>query len=275
MVNLKEKYKDLISEAKSAAPFSVNTAFVLGSGLGDFAETVTKIKTIPTTELTGYPVSTVEGHKGFIHFCEYHNKRFILFQGRIHLYEGYDLSQSLIPVLLAKELGVENILLSNAAGGVADNLHPGDLMLISAFNTINIKKEMATVFGVASAEEKENIRFNFPSKFIHEKLIEAALEEKVYLKEGIYWYNKGPSYETPAEIQMVKNFGVAAVGMSTAHEALYAAKLGMKVGAFSLITNYAAGISPVKLSHQEVIETAEAVKPKLEKLIKRFIELTI
>ena len=274
MDNLKEKYQNLISAAQSAAPFQCETAFVLGSGLGDFADSVTKIKSIPTHTLPDYPVSTVEGHKGFIHFCEYQGKRFILFQGRIHLYEGYELSQSLIPVLLAKELGVKNILLSNAAGGVQDNLHPGDLMLISAFNTINIKKEMAPVFGQISDKEKENIRFNFPSKFLHDKLIEAGLEEKVYLKEGVYWFNKGPSYETPAEIQMVKKFGIAAVGMSTAHEALYAAKLGMQVGAFSLITNYAAGISPVKLSHREVMETAEAVKPKLERLIKRFILLT-
>ncbi len=273
MVNLKEKYIDLLNKAKKEAPFTVDLAFVLGSGLGDFANSVTKIKSIPTDELPGYPKSTVEGHKGFIHFCEYQGKRFILFQGRIHIYEGYELSQSLVPIILAKELGVRKILLTNAAGGVADNLNPGDLMLISAFNTTNIKKEMSPVFGMLSADERDFIRFNFPSKSMHEKLIEASLEENVFLKEGMYWFNKGPSYETPSEIQMVKRFGFAAVGMSTAHEAIFAAKLGMEVGAFSLITNYAAGISPVKLSHQEVIETAEAVKPKLERLIKKFILL--
>jgi len=271
VVNLKIKYRDLINRVVSLAPFKTESAFVLGSGLGDFAETVTKVKSIPTGELIGYPKSTVEGHKGFIHFCEYENKRFILFQGRIHLYEGYDLDQSLIPVLLAKELGVKNILLTNAAGGVSDNLHPGDLMLISAFNTINIKKEISQVLGISTFNEREFVRHNFPSKILYNKLIESALVENVFLKEGVYWFNKGPSYETPAEIQMVKNFGIGAVGMSTAHEALYAAMLGMEVVSFSLITNYAAGISPVKLSHAEVIETAEAVKPKLERLIKRFI----
>jgi len=272
MKNLRKKYSKLLKVVKAQAPFDVNLALVLGSGLGEFADTVRKIKSIETSTLTDYPVSTVEGHKGFIHFCELGDKRFLVFQGRIHLYEGYSLEQSLLPVLIADYLGIKNILFTNAAGGVADNLHPGDIMLISSFNTVNIKRELASALGLASFEEKRKILFDFPSKTLSEKLIDAACKENIFLKEGVYWFNKGPSYETRAEIQMTKKFGVGAVGMSTAHEALFAAKLGISVAAFSLITNYAAGISPVKLSHQEVIETAEKVKPVLEKLIKRFIE---
>ena len=273
MTKLMRKYSKLLKQVKAEAPFEADLALVLGSGLGQFADAVNKIKSIDTSTLPDYPVSTVEGHKGYIHFCEYKNKRFIVFQGRIHLYEGYSLEQSLLPVLIAKNSGAKKILLTNAAGGVADNLHPGDLMLITSFNMINIKKELAQTLGLATLDEKVTARLDFPSKELSEKLIEAALDEKIHLKEGVYWFNKGPSYETRAEIQMVKKFGIAAVGMSTAHEAIFASKLGMQVAAFSLITNYAAGISPVKLSHAEVIETAEAVKPKLERLIKRFVEV--
>ncbi len=273
MKNLDKRYSKLLGKIKELAPFNAELALVLGSGLGEFAETVSKIKSVETSALPGYPLSTVEGHKGFIHFCEYAGKRFLVFQGRIHLYEGYSLEQSLLPVLIANALGVKKILLTNAAGGVADNLRPGDIMIISSFNMLNVKKELAETFGLATLKERKKVLFDFPSEELTQKLIDAAISENIYLKEGIYWYNKGPSYETRAEIQMVKKFGISAVGMSTAHEAVFAASLGMQTAAFSLITNYAAGISPVKLSHEEVIETAENVKPVLEKLIKKFIEL--
>ncbi len=272
---MRKKYSKLLKYIKAEAPFETELALVLGSGLGEFAESVNKIKSIETASLPDYPRSTVEGHKGFIHFCEYEGKRFTVFQGRIHFYEGYSLEQSLLPVLIAETLGAKKILLTNAAGGVADNLRPGDIMLITSFNAINIKKELARTLGLASAEERARVMFDFPSEELTRKLIDAALAENIFLKEGVYWFNKGPSYETRAEIQMVKKLGVAAVGMSTAHEALFAAKLGMQTAAFSLITNYAAGISPVKLSHAEVIETAENVKPKLEKLIKKFVTLSV
>ncbi len=273
MKNLRPKYSKLLKQIKSLAPFESDLALVLGSGLGDFADSVSKIKSIETSTLHDYPKSTVEGHKGFIHFCEFEKKNFVVFQGRIHFYEGYSLEQSLLPVLIADSLGAKKILLTNAAGGVADNLAPGDIMLITTFNMLNIKKELSQTLGISDFEQRARFITNFPSKELSSKLIEASVLANVHLKEGVYWYNKGPTYETRAEIQMVKKFGVAAVGMSTAHEALFAASLGMQTAAFSLITNYAAGISSEKLSHQEVIDTAEKTKPKLEKLIKEFIRL--
>jgi len=114
---------------------------------------------------------------------------------------------------------------------------------------------------------------NFPSKQLNEIIRKAALEEKIHLQEGVYWYNKGPAYETKAEIQMVSKFGGDAVGMSTVHEAVYAAYLGLNVSSISCITNFAAGLSPNKLSHKEVMETAEIVKKDFERLVKKFIEL--
>jgi len=272
MVNLTEKYRPLLEQIKSEAPLKPKIALILGSGLGDFAEKVNTLKSIPTDSLPSYPKSTVEGHKGYIHFSKYTDKELLIFQGRIHIYEGYPLSDCVLPVLIAKELGCEVVILTNAAGGVNPNFSPGDLMLILDVNSINIKKEITNLLGLATIEERNKL-LDFPSSQITGAIREAALSEKIPLKEGTYILTKGPSYESAAEIKMYSNFGIDAVGMSTVHEAIFAMKLGMKVGAISLITNYAAGISSQKLSHQEVIETAEKSKSMFERLIKKTISI--
>ena len=259
MVNLTEKYRPLLEQIKSEAPFKPKIGLILGSGLGDFAEKVNTEKSISTDSLPGYPKSTVQGHKGFIHFSKYTDKELLIFQGRIHFYEGYRLSDCVVPVVIAKELGCESLILTNAAGGVNPNFKPGDLMLNIDFNAVNIKKELAELLGLATVEERKKM-LNFPSKEINSKIKEAALSEKIDLKEGTYILTKGPSYESAAEVKMYSSWGIDAVGMSTVHEAITGMKLGMKIGAVSLITNHAAGISPQKLSHQEVIDTAEKSK---------------
>ena len=145
-------------------------------------------------------------------------------------------------------------------------------MLIESVNGISIKKELADLIGISTIEGKNNL-LNFPSKNINEKIKQAALDEKIDLKKGIYWYTKGPSYETPAEIKMIKKLGADAVGMSTVHEAIFAAYLGLETSSISCITNFAAGISDKKLNHEEVTETANKVKDKFERLVKRIISL--
>lgn len=270
MVNLKLKYERLISKLHELKPFDAEFALVLGSGLGDFANSVNTIKSIETSSLPDYPTSTVEGHKGYIHFAEYEGKKLLLFQGRIHLYEGYKLSECIIPPYIASELGVKKMILTNAAGGINSHLTPGDLMLITDMNGISIKKELTDLFGISNNTQKNNL-LNFPSESLNEKIRNASLDEKIFMKEGSYWFSKGPSYETPAEIQMMKKFDTDAVGMSTVHEALFAASKGTDVSAISCITNYAAGISSEKLSHNDVMQTAEIVKEKFERLIKRVI----
>ncbi|MCF6270677.1 MAG: purine-nucleoside phosphorylase [Melioribacteraceae bacterium] len=271
MINIEDKYKELTDSLNEQIPFYPEIALILGSGLGEFAEKVNTIKTIPTNELPNYPHSTVEGHKGFIHFAELFNKKLLIYQGRIHPYEGYNISECVLPIHIAHKLNVKKVILTNAAGGL-NHLKPADLMLITSMNTFNIKKELTELIGLASLEMRNRF-LDFPSEHLNKIIRSAALKEEVPLKEGVYWFGMGPSYETPAEIKMVEKLGGDAVGMSTVHEAVYASALGMEVGAISCITNYAAGISPNKLNHKEVMETAELVKGKFERLIKKIIKL--
>ena len=272
MIDLNFKYKDLLKFLEDSLPFKPELAIVLGSGLGDFAKSVEVLKSISTSDLPGYPVSTVSGHKGKIIFGNYDGRHLLLFQGRVHFYEGYYISECVLPAFISSELGCNKIILTNAAGGVNTRYHPGDLMLVSSFNGINIKKELTDLIGLAGITKK-NYFLNFPSKELNKTVQKAASENKINIKEGTYWYTKGPSYETPAEIKMVSKFGGDAVGMSTVHEAIFAASKGMEVSSISCITNYAAGISGKKLDHREVIDTANLVKSKFENLIKGTIEL--
>jgi purine-nucleoside phosphorylase len=163
-------------------------------------------------------------------------------------------------------------MLTNAAGGVNKNFTPGDFMLAKSFNGLFIKNELTRLISVASLEGKNNF-MNLPSSKLNSLIKKAAYEENIDLKEGVYWYIKGPSYETPAEINMIKKFNGDATGMSTVHEAVYAAYMGIETSAISCITNLAAGISPKKLSHEEVTSTAREVEKKLENLIKHAITL--
>lgn len=271
MLDLTSKYQKLISGLMEAIPFKPEIGLILGSGLGEFAAKTRIVKTFSTNELENYPQSTVEGHKGFIHFAELNGKKLLIYQGRIHPYEGYNIAECVLPVFIANSLGVRKIILTNAAGGL-NHLQPADLMLITSMVSLNIKKELGELIG-SGLNENRNSFIDFPSDSVNKIIRTAALKEEVILKEGVYWYSKGPSYETPAEIRMVQKLGGDAVGMSTVHEAIYASILGMQVGAISCVTNYAAGISPNKLNHQEVMDTAELVKEKFEKLIKKIIEL--
>ena len=268
IVNLNEKYRKTFAALASQIPYEPEICIVLGSGLGEFAGKIKIDKSISTASLPDYPKSTVQGHNGFFHFGTYSGKTLLIVQGRIHFYEGYSLSQCILPVHLAIKLNCKQIILTNAAGGVSANLNPGDLMLVSSMNGMNIKKEIATVLGICSLDQKNSF-LDFPSSSLNKAIRSAAIEEKINLKEGTYWFTKGPSYETPAEIKMIRKFGGDAVGMSTVHEAVYAASARIKVGSISCITNFAAGLSPQKLSHREVMETAERVKVDFERLVKK------
>lgn len=272
MIDLNFKYQNLFDELNSKKPFDADIALILGSGLGDFANQTEIIKSISTDSLNNYPKSTVEGHKGYIHFSKLNDKKLLIFQGRIHPYEGYNIDECILPVFLSYKLGCNKLLLTNAAGGLNPNFKPSDLMLVTSMNTFNIKEELTSLIGLASEKMKSDFT-DFPSEELNQIIREASLKVNVFLKEGVYWFGKGPSYETPAEIVMVGKLGGDAVGMSTVHEAVYASTLGMKVAAISCITNYAAGISPNKLDHQEVMETAKIVKVKFENLVKKIIEM--
>lgn len=272
MINLNFKYKDLIAQVNDTSPFEPQIAIILGSGLGGFESRIEIVKEINTSSIEGYPASTVEGHSGKIIWGQHEGKKLLLFSGRIHLYEGYHISECILPPFISHKLGCSSLLLTNAAGGISNFLEPGDLMLNTSFNGIQIKKELTLLLGLSN-EEKKNSFLNFPSEELCHHIRKAAEEVNLNLKEGVYWFTKGPTYETPAEIKYISKFGGNAVGMSTVHEAVFAASLGMKTASISCITNFASGISDQKLSHDEVTETAQKVKEKFAALVKRFILL--
>lgn len=267
MLDLNFKYKILVNFIKQEIPFTPELAIVLGSGLGEFSDSLETIKIIESKELPDYPLSAVEGHSNQIKFAIYKSKKILIFKGRSHFYEGYKLSECILPVFIAHKLGCKKLILTNAAGGIKEDLSPGDLMLSTSFNAISLKKELTQLIGLASVESK-NFFLNCPSKKLNEIVRNSAAKEGIRLTEGIYWYTKGPSYETPAEIKFIKKFGGDAVGMSTVHEAVFGASLGLEVAAISCITNLAAGISAEKLSHDEVKKTAEKVMNKFSRLLK-------
>ena len=270
MLDLDFKYKNLSAFLMNEAPFTPEISIILGSGLGDFVKSISITKTFSTSRLPSYPPSTVTGHEGKIHFAEYNNKKLLLFQGRIHFYEGYRLSECILPAYISDLLKVNYLIATNAAGGVNPDFIPGDLMLTSSFIGMNLKREITELIGISDIKERKNFLY-FPSVYLNEIITLAAQKENISLKEGVYWYNKGPVYETPAEIRMARRFGGDAVGMSTVPEVYFAALKGIKTASISCITNYAAGISGQKLTHREVTETANRVKLKFEKLIKRIL----
>ena len=270
MIDLSFKYRAVIDFLNTEAPFKPDVAIVLGSGLGNFADSTEKIKSIPTSDIPDYPITSVSGHKGLIHFATIDKKRLLIFQGRLHFYEGYKLSDCVLPVLLAKKTGCSKIIFTNAAGGVYRNFRPGDLMLVDSFNSMDIKKELSRLLGIGTVELKNNF-LNCPSERMNGIIKSAAMEKYIELQKGTYWYNKGPTYETPAEIRKISEFGGDAAGMSTVHEAVYASYLNMEVAIISCITNMASGISDKKLSHEEVTQTANDVAEKFTLLLKTAI----
>ncbi|HEY6436441.1 MAG TPA: purine-nucleoside phosphorylase [Ignavibacteriaceae bacterium] len=270
MIDLSFKYKDAIDFLEKESPFTPDVAIVLGSGLGNFANSTKIFKTIPTSKIPNYPSASVVGHKGLIHFSKIGNKKLIIFQGRLHFYEGNHLSDCVLPILLAKKVGCSKIVLTNAAGGINKKFKPGDFMLAESFEATNIKKEITELIGISSIEAKNNF-LNCPSLKMIETFKKVAEENHILLHTGTYWYTKGPNYETPAEIEMIRRFGGDAAGMSTVHEAVFASSIGMEVAIISCITNMASGILPQKLSHEEVTETAKKSAEKFAFLLKSVI----
>jgi purine-nucleoside phosphorylase len=271
MLDLNFKYKDAVEKIINEAPFKPDIAIILGSGLGNFADSLKTHKIILTKDLPGYPKATIPGHTDKIYFSEYENKKILLFKGRIHLYEGYKIYECILPVFLSYKLGSPYLLITNAAGGVNKNFVPGDLMLAESFNGIQIKKELTSLIGITGIDAKNNF-LNFPSPGFNNLINLSAEQLGIELKKGTYWYTKGPSYESPAEIQMMAKYGGDAVGMSTVHEAVFGAFLGMEISTVSCITNYASGTSNEKLSHKDVTTIATLIQDKFSRLLKGIIQ---
>ncbi len=255
---------------KKIKDFKPEIGLILGSGLGDFADNIEGVR-INYQDIPGFEKSTVAGHKGQLVFGEVLGKKAVVMQGRFHFYEGYHISRIVFPVKVMKKLGVETLIITNAAGSVNKEYNAGDLMVIT--DHINL---MGVNPLIGENDSTLGDRFPDMSEVYNHKLAKMAKEKGLALgltiREGIYAAMSGPSYETPAEINMLRIMGADAVGMSTVPEALVANYCGMKVLGISCITNSAAGVHPSRLSHIEVVETAARVKDSFMKLLMAVLE---
>jgi len=239
---------------------------ILGSGLGKIVEEITDTIEIDYKDIPNFPLTTVEGHAGKLISGTLGCKPVLAMKGRFHYYEGYDVSQVVFPVRVMKLLGIDNLLVTNAAGGINKDLEPGDLMLIDDHISLFAPSPLVG----RNIGELGN-RFPDMSEAYSKKLILAAirtaLDLDIKLKEGVYAFVKGPMYETPAEIKALAGLGADAVGMSTVPEVIAARHAGMQVLGISCITNMAAGILNQPLNHEEVIRTAAEVEKKFSSLV--------
>lgn len=245
--------------------FKPEIGIVLGSGLGDLADTYCEFA-IPYDKIPGFAKSTVEGHKGQLVFAQINKRNVVMMQGRNHFYEGHSMQDVTYPIKVMKKLGVKTVIITNAAGAINKSFRPGDLMVIT--DHINL---MGTNPLIGPNDPELGVRFPDMTEVYNKNLIKivdaAGRLLKLDLKHGVYVATTGPSYETPAEIKMARFMGGDAAGMSTVPEAIVANYCGMKVIGISCISNFATGISSKKLSHDEVIETTEKVKAKFKELI--------
>ena len=250
--------------------FKPQIGIVLGSGLGELADEYSQIS-INYAEIPGFEISTVAGHKGRLVFAEINGKKVVMMQGRFHYYEGHSMQKVVYPIKVMKKLGVETVILTNAAGGVNASFNPSDLMIIT--DHINF---MGTNPLIGENDDSLGTRFPDMSEVYSVDYVElvkkVGREVGVDLQEGVYMALTGPSYETPAEVQMARILGADAVGMSTVPEATVAVWAGMKVIGISCICNSAAGVSTVGLSHEEVIKAANTAKDKFKTLVKEVIK---
>lgn len=245
------------------------TALILGSGLGPFGEDMDVETIIPYGDIPGFPQSTVAGHEGRFLIGSANGHPLICMQGRVHLYEGYAASLLAVPVRVLKTLGVERLIVTNAAGSLHTHMPAGSLMMIT--DHINFSGQNALIGPNA---EPFGPRFNDVSEAytpaLQEKLQDAANTAGVNIHRGIYLQVTGPNFETPAEIRAFGRLGADAVGMSTIPEVLVASHAGMQVAGLSLITNLAAGLSPVELTHTETIDEANKAYNRVRALLMTF-----
>lgn len=246
-------------------------ALVLGSGLGGFADTLEDKTVVPYGDIRSMPVSKIVGHAGNLVLGRVGGVNAVAMQGRVHLYEGHPAADIVFGVRLMYALGARTLLITNAAGGCGDGFEAGDLMCIT--DHLNLTGTNALL---GPNEEALGPRFPDMTQAYDPELgaiaAEVAKAHGFELKRGVYAGLLGPTYETPAEVRMMRTVGADAVGMSTVLEVIAARHMGMRVLGVSCITNLAAGISPDPLTHDEVTETATRVKGRFEGLLRGVLE---
>ena len=243
---------------------------VLGSGLGDLADHLADPTRLPYADVPGFPIPTVDGHKGELVLGRLAGRDVLAQGGRFHMYEGHDADTSALAIRTAAAVGISTVLLTNAAGGIRRTFRPGTLMLIA--DHINFQFQSPLIGAVRKGETRFPDMSDPYDPALRALARDVARERGVPLEEGVYAGLLGPSYETPAEIRMLERLGADAVGMSTVAEVLAARALGMRCMGISTITNLASGIGHEALSHAEVMETARAVRNDMVSLFTGIIE---
>jgi purine-nucleoside phosphorylase len=256
--------KAVIGEKTGRAEHAL--AIVLGSGLSGYAATLPGAVEIPYRDIPGFPTPKVEGHAGSLFSVELAEHPVMILAGRVHTYEGWDLSDVVFAVRTAVLSGCSRIALTNAAGGVGEGLEPGDLVLIRDHINLTGRNPLTGLNDPRLGPRFPDMSEVYPAP-IRSRAVAIGERVGVPLKEGVYAWFLGPSYETPAEVQMAKRLGADLVGMSTVPEAIAARHMGAAVLGISLVTNLAAGISKTPLSHEEVTATAEAARERLTRLL--------
>lgn len=263
--------REQISFIRSKTDFIPDTAVILGSGLGALADETQNTEIINYSEIPEFPVSTAPEHKGRFVFGKIGDKNVVFMQGRVHLYEGYSSQQIANPIRLMKLMGAKQLLITNASGGIRKDLAPGDFMIIEDHISCFVPSPLI-------GKNDDSIGTRFPdmskaySKRLSKAIEQAALNNGITVKKGVYLQLRGPQFETPAEIKMCSNLGADAVGMSTAIEAIAGVHCGLEVCGISCITNYACGILDTPLSGSDVTETANRVSNDFKVLIKESVK---
>ncbi len=265
-----EKLNSCYEDIRSKLSFKPEIGLVLGSGLGGYADELEIVESIDYKDIKNFPISTVSGHEGKFVCAYIGDKPVIIMQGRVHFYEGYKMSDVVLPIRIMSMLGAKKLVLSNAAGGINADFKPGDFMILNDHISSFVPSPL-----IGENVEQLGTRFPDMSEIYSKKMIailkNTATKLNIDIKEGVYLQCTGPNYESAAEIRMYKAMGADAVGMSTACEAMAARHAGMEVAAVSCITNYATGLSDKKLDHVEVKEVADRVSAEFKALITEFI----
>ncbi|MBE6067923.1 MAG: purine-nucleoside phosphorylase [Clostridium lundense] len=266
-----EKVKESVDFIKSKIDISPEIGIILGSGLGDLAEKVENKVIVKYEDIPNMPKSTVVGHAGQYVFGKLSGKDVVMMQGRIHYYEGHPMEIIALPIHIMKFLGIKTLIVTNAAGGVNTSFNPGDLMIITDHINFVFNNPL-----IGKNDEEIGPRFPDMSMPYDKDLVnlseEVAKTHNINIQKGVYVMMPGPTYETPAEVKMIRIIGGDAVGMSTVPEVIVAKHAGLKVLGISCITNMASGILDQPLNHQEVIETSNRVKGTFTRLITNIVE---
>ncbi len=261
-----EKLQGCLKSVREKTDFVPKVAIVLGSGLGDYANDIDVVTEIDYSDIEGFPVSTVPGHAGKFIFGYVKDVPVVCMKGRVHYYEGYPISDVVLPTRLMKLMGAETLFLTNASGGINPSFKAGDFMMLTDHISLWAPNPLI-------GQNIDELGTRFPDMThvydveIQNIIRDVATKENIKLQEGIYAQLTGPSFESPAEIQLLHKLDVDAVGMSTVVEAIAANHMGMKICGISCVCNLAAGMTDNPLTHEEVQQAAADAAPKFKKLV--------